>query len=103
MDGVPHLTQTPIGPGEGFTYEFDAVAAGTFWYHPPQRSFEQVGRGLYGPVLIDAAEAPRVQRDRTWELDAWRLTSPAEIGAWTCTRPTPSSRLACCVQIRDCK
>lgn len=22
MDGVPHLTQKPIGPGEGFVYEF---------------------------------------------------------------------------------
>ncbi len=45
MDGVPHLTQAPIAPGEAFTYEFDAVDAGTFWYHPHQRSFEQVGLG----------------------------------------------------------
>jgi FtsP/CotA-like multicopper oxidase with cupredoxin domain len=30
MDGVPHLTQAPIAPGETFTYEFDAVDAGTF-------------------------------------------------------------------------
>ncbi|TJV46354.1 MAG: multicopper oxidase family protein, partial [Mesorhizobium sp.] len=49
MDGVPHLTQKPIGAGERFVYEFDAVDAGTFWYHPHQRSFEQVERGLYGP------------------------------------------------------
>ncbi|TIM20650.1 MAG: multicopper oxidase family protein, partial [Mesorhizobium sp.] len=48
MDGVPHLTQAPISPGETFAYEFDAVDAGTFWYHPHHRSFEQVGRGLYG-------------------------------------------------------
>ena len=39
MDGVPHLTQRPVGPGESFVYEFDAVDAGTFWYHPHQRSF----------------------------------------------------------------
>lgn len=79
MDGVPHLTQTPIGPGETFTYEFDAVDAGTFWYHPHQRSFEQVGRGLYGPLIIEEAEAPRVDRELTWVLDDWRLTSSAEI------------------------
>src|SRR3546814_7875606 len=79
MDGVPHLTQTPIGPGEVFTYEFDAVDAGTFWYHPHQRSFEQVGRGLYGPLIIEEAEAPRVDRDLTWVLDDWRRTSTAEI------------------------
>src|SRR3546814_4251084 len=73
MDGVPHLTQTPIGPGEVFTYEFDAVDAGTFWYHPHQRSFEQVGRGLYGPLIIEEAEAPRVDRrseEHTSELQS---------------------------------
>ncbi len=47
MDGVPHLTQRPIAPGETFIYEFDVPDAGTYWYHPHQRSFEQVGRGLY--------------------------------------------------------
>lgn len=26
MDGVPHLTQRPIGPGETFLYEFDGTA-----------------------------------------------------------------------------
>ena len=28
MDGVPDVTQAPIGPGDSFTYEFDAVPAG---------------------------------------------------------------------------
>jgi FtsP/CotA-like multicopper oxidase with cupredoxin domain len=44
MDGVPHLTQRPIGPRESFVYEFDLPDAGTYWYHPHQRSFEQIGR-----------------------------------------------------------
>jgi FtsP/CotA-like multicopper oxidase with cupredoxin domain len=79
MDGVPHLTQRPIGAGETFLYEFDAVDAGTFWYHPHQRSFEQVGRGLYGPLIIEEAEPPRVDREVTWVLDDWRLTQSAEI------------------------
>lgn len=79
MDGVPHLTQRPIGVGETFLYEFDAVDAGTFWYHPHQRSFEQVGRGLYGPLIIEEAEPPRVDREVTWVLDDWRLTQSAEI------------------------
>src|SRR3546814_12120732 len=79
MDGVPHLTQMPIRPGETFTYEFDAVDAGTFWYHPHQRSFEQVGRGLYGPLIIEEPGPLRVDREVTWVLDDWRLTKSAEI------------------------
>ncbi|TIP33271.1 MAG: hypothetical protein E5X90_08065, partial [Mesorhizobium sp.] len=31
MDGVPHLTQKPIGAGERFVYEFDAVDVGICW------------------------------------------------------------------------
>lgn len=79
MDGVPELTQRPIGPGETFTYEFDALDAGTFWYHPHQRGHEQVGRGLYGPLIVEEREPVRVDRDVTWVLDDWRLTKSAEI------------------------
>lgn len=79
MDGVPHLTQPPIAPGKTFTYEFDAVDAGTFWYHPHQRSFEQVGRGLYGPLIVEEPAPIRVDRDLTWVLDDWRLTKDGQI------------------------
>jgi FtsP/CotA-like multicopper oxidase with cupredoxin domain len=79
MDGVPHLTQRPIVPGETFVYEFDAVDAGTFWYHPHQRSFEQVGRGLYGPLIVEEHHPPAVDRDLTWVLDDWRLLPSAQI------------------------
>jgi FtsP/CotA-like multicopper oxidase with cupredoxin domain len=79
MDGVPYLTQRPIAPRETFTYEFDAVDAGTFWYHPHQRSFEQVGRGLYAPLIIEEHEPIRVDREVTWVLDDWRLTQTAAI------------------------
>ncbi|MBU0726704.1 MAG: multicopper oxidase family protein [Alphaproteobacteria bacterium] len=79
MDGVPHLNQPPIAPGGTFIYEFDAVDAGTFWYHPHQRSFEQVGRGLYGPLIVEEPEPPQVDREVVWVLDDWRLTRAAEI------------------------
>lgn len=79
MDGVPHLTQHPIDAGKSFVYEFDAVDAGTFWYHPHHRSFEQVGRGLYGPLIVEEPEPIRVDRDVTWVLGDWRLTKSAEI------------------------
>ena len=79
MDGVPHLTQPPIGPGESFLYEFDVPDAGTFWYHPHQRSSEQVGRGLYGPLIVEEAAPIRVDREVTWMLDDWRLTPEAAV------------------------
>ncbi|MFC3231532.1 multicopper oxidase family protein [Marinibaculum pumilum] len=79
MDGVPHLTQKPIAPGGQFSYEFEVPDAGTFWYHPHQRSSEQVGRGLYGPLIVEEREPPRVDRDLTWILDDWRLTEKAQI------------------------
>jgi FtsP/CotA-like multicopper oxidase with cupredoxin domain len=79
MDGVPHLTQPPIAPGETFVYAFDVPDAGTYWYHPHQRSFEQVGRGLYGPLIVEEREPLQVDRDITWVLGDWRLLPDAQI------------------------
>lgn len=79
MDGVPFLTQAPIPMGGDFLYEFDALDAGTFWYHPHQRSFEQVGRGLYGPLIVEEADPIRVDRDLTWMLDDWRMTGDGQL------------------------
>jgi len=79
MDGVPHVTQKPIMPGEAFTYEFDVPDAGTYWYHPHSNSAEQIGRGLSGPMIIEEREPIEVDRDITWVLDDWRLTSNAAI------------------------
>lgn len=79
MDGVPHLTQKPIGPGKTFVYEFNVPDAGTYWYHPHQRGFEQVGRGLYGPLIIEERKPIKVDRDIVWVLDDWRLLKSAQI------------------------
>lgn len=79
QDGVPYLTQKPIGPNERFVYEFDCIDAGTFWYHPHQRSFEQVGRGLYGALIVEEPQPIRVDRDLTWVLDDWRVTKAGSL------------------------
>jgi FtsP/CotA-like multicopper oxidase with cupredoxin domain len=81
MDGVPHLTQKPIAPGDTFTYEFDCPDAGTFWYHPHQRSFAQVGRGLYGALIVEEPKPVAIDRDVTWVLGDWRLLKDASISA----------------------
>jgi FtsP/CotA-like multicopper oxidase with cupredoxin domain len=80
MDGVPHLTQPPIAANGGrFTYEFDLPDAGTYWYHPHLGSPEQVGRGLYGALIIEEREPPNVDRDLVWVLSDWRLDREARI------------------------
>jgi FtsP/CotA-like multicopper oxidase with cupredoxin domain len=79
MDGVPYLTQPPIGPGAKFVYEFDLPDAGTYWYHPHLGSPEQVGRGLSGALIIDEIDPPAVDRDLVWVLSDWRLDREARI------------------------
>ena len=75
----PVLTQQPVKPQGTFIYEFDAVDAGTFWYHPHQRSSEQVDRGLYGALVVEERNSPRADRDVVWVLDDWRLTGSGAI------------------------
>lgn len=79
MDGVPVLTQPPIAPGERFTYEFALPDAGTFFYHPHQRSHEQVARGLAGALIVEEREPIAVDRDELWVLGDWRLDRDASI------------------------
>jgi FtsP/CotA-like multicopper oxidase with cupredoxin domain len=79
MDGVPYITQRPIEPGTGFTYEFTLPDAGTFFYHPHQRSYEQVGRGLAGALIVEERTPPAVDRDVLWVLGDYRLNADASV------------------------
>ena len=79
MDGVAHLTQAPIAPGEEFLYEFDLPDAGTYWYHPHMGGAEQVGRGLAAALVIEEETPIQVDRDLVWMLQDWRLTPGGEI------------------------
>jgi FtsP/CotA-like multicopper oxidase with cupredoxin domain len=53
MDGVPHVTQDPIMPGETFTYEFVARTPGSHMYHSHHNATDQVGRGLLGAFIVE--------------------------------------------------
>ena len=79
MDGVPGLTQKPVKPGASFTYDFACQDAGTFWYHPHAGNPEQVGRGLYGLLIVDEPNPPPVDRDVAWVLSDLRLDRQAQI------------------------
>jgi FtsP/CotA-like multicopper oxidase with cupredoxin domain len=53
MDGVPFVTQKPIMPGESYTYEFTVHdPPGMYIYHSHFNSAEQVGSGLYAPLIV---------------------------------------------------
>jgi FtsP/CotA-like multicopper oxidase with cupredoxin domain len=59
MDGAPGVTQQPIAPGAEFRYDFVLRDAGTYWYHPHQDSAVQVGRGLYGAIVVEDPNDPK--------------------------------------------
>lgn len=79
MDGVPYLTQPMIEDGESFDYRFVLPDAGTYWYHSHNRSWEQVARGLYGPLIIEETNPPKVDHDITVMIDDWRIKRTGEI------------------------
>jgi len=79
MDGVPGLTQKAVEPGNSFDYRFVAPDAGTYWYHPHFRSWEQLARGLYGPLIVDEDTPPDVDRDMLFVADDWRLGDGASL------------------------
>ena len=74
MDGVPWLTQRPAMPGESFDYLFTPPDAGSFFFHPHCNSVEQLGRGLFGILIVEEAEPPDFAADvvvacRDWNID----------------------------------
>lgn len=80
MDGVAGLTQSAVEPGEDFLYDFALPDAGTYWYHPHNRTYEQMARGLYGALIVEEDDgAPEVDIEEALLLDDWRLTDQAQI------------------------
>ena len=79
MDGVPVLTQAAVEPGETFNYSFDLANPGTYWYHAHHRSWEQVAKGLYGPLIVEESAPPPVEQDITVVLDDWRISQSGEL------------------------
>ena len=81
MDGVPGLSFAGIKPGETYTYQFEAVQSGTYWYHSHSGYQEQTG--LYGSIIIDPRETDVVKydRDHIVLLSDWSDESPEQIYA----------------------
>jgi len=70
MDGVPGLTQDPIGAGSRFVYEFTTPDPGTYFFHP--HTGVQLDRGLYGVLIVeDPAEPGEYDQEWVVVLDDW--------------------------------
>lgn len=69
MDGVPGVTQDPIGAGASFRYEFTVTDPGTYFYHP--HSGVQLDRGLYGVLLVDDPDEADADQEWVVVLDDW--------------------------------
>jgi FtsP/CotA-like multicopper oxidase with cupredoxin domain len=65
MDGVPHVTQDPIQPGDSFTYEFTVRTPGSHMYHSHHNATDQVGRGLLGAFIVQPKD-PADRYDRKY-------------------------------------
>ncbi len=53
QDGVPFITQPPVKPGAGYTYEFTVPNAGSHMYHSHHNAAIQVGLGLLGAFVVE--------------------------------------------------
>ncbi|MBT8475593.1 MAG: multicopper oxidase family protein [Alphaproteobacteria bacterium] len=79
MDGVAGLTQTPVPPGQSFTYDFLLRDAGTFWYHPHIDTLEQLARGLSAPLIVLETEPPDTDADLSFLINHWWLDGDGQI------------------------
>ncbi len=80
MDGVPGVTQKAIQPGETFIYEFDAVPAGTRFYHSHGKdhitSAQQMDMGLSGAFIVeDGYASSGYDKEFTLILDEWDIVN----------------------------
>jgi manganese oxidase len=65
-DGVPHVTQHGIEPGESFTYRFIADKVGSLWYHCHVNVNEHVGiRGMWGPLIVEPKDPTPLEQKVT--------------------------------------
>jgi FtsP/CotA-like multicopper oxidase with cupredoxin domain len=56
MDGVPHVSQCAILPGQNFRYNFQAENSGTHFWH--SHLGLQRGDGVYGALVVRNSEEP---------------------------------------------
>ncbi len=78
MDGTESV-QRLVQPGETFTYRFTPPDAGTFWYHSHANETEQVEKGLYGALIVRAADELALDGEKLLVFDDLRTDKTGQI------------------------
>lgn len=90
FDGVPHVTQELVPPGETFEYRVFFRDAGIYWYHPHHREDVLQDLGLYGNMLVRSAEPDYygpAHRNEVLMLDDLLVADSGLVG-WGLEAPT---------------
>src|SRR5688572_7094839 len=71
-DGVDYFTQFPIAQGDEYTYRFEDLKAGTYWYHCHVDGAHHIDFGMMGAFIVEEIE-PEHAFDREYVvlLDEW--------------------------------
>jgi FtsP/CotA-like multicopper oxidase with cupredoxin domain len=83
FDGVPHVTQDPIAPGESFEYRIHFPDPGLYWYHPHHREDVLQDLGLYGNLLVRSRDPDYfgpANRDEVLMLDDLLVAETGPVG-----------------------
>jgi FtsP/CotA-like multicopper oxidase with cupredoxin domain len=86
QDGVPYLSQFPIGTGETHAYAFTPQDAGTYWFHPHCNTLEQIARGAAGVIVVEETEGAGFDADEVLQLRDFRLGPDGQFSAFTKAR-----------------
>jgi FtsP/CotA-like multicopper oxidase with cupredoxin domain len=81
MAGVGGLTQPAVPPAASFDYRFTPPDSGFNLYRPHAGAATpgQVGRGLYGPILVEEASPPAVDLEAIVALADWKLEADGRV------------------------
>ncbi|HEY4924201.1 MAG TPA: multicopper oxidase family protein [Roseiarcus sp.] len=81
MAGIGGLTQAPAPPGGSFDYRFTPPDSGFNLYRPHVgvATPGQIGRGLYGPIVVEEASPPQCDLEAVVALTDWSLDDKGQV------------------------
>jgi FtsP/CotA-like multicopper oxidase with cupredoxin domain len=81
MAGISGLTQPAVPPGGSFDYRFTPPDSGFNLYRPHigAATSGQIGRGLYGPIVVDEQAPPSCDLEAIVALADWSLDAQGQV------------------------